>query len=88
MQVAADPAVILSAFPRYGLFEIQADTFWEEGCRVTYEPGEGDDSKDHVAVWGLKVVPNSKRDRLRKRITRAWEPGSQQLVYPPPPPRR
>lgn len=75
------PEEIFAAFPRYGLLEIPAQVFWDEGYRVTYYPVEG---PDHVAVWGLKNVPNSKRDRLRKRVTRAWEPETQQLVFEPP----
>lgn len=78
MQLADDPAEILEKFPGYGLIEIEAEVLWGEGLRVTYKPDEG---PNHVAVWGLKQAPNSLKERLRKRVSRAWEPRTQHLVY-------
>ena len=78
-QLAEDPAGILADNPGFGLLEIAADTFWRFRLRVTYEP---EFRPDHVAVWGLNGARKDLLRELADCIQRAWEPGSQALVYP------
>ena len=71
------PEAILKAFPEFGLFEIPAEDFAAGGFKITRRRDEGE---DHVAVWGLKSASNSTLEKLRLRITRAWEPVTQQMI--------
>jgi hypothetical protein len=72
------PEDIFAQYPRYGLFEIEVVTLRELGLTARYAPEAGD---DHVAVFGLKQATSSVKEKLAKRIVRAWEPGTQQLSY-------
>jgi hypothetical protein len=72
------PDEILAAYPGFGLLEIGVHAFGARGLRVTYKPDEGE---GHVAIWGLKNAKKALLRELCTQIVRAWEPGTQALVY-------
>lgn len=72
------PEQIFRQFPGFGLFEIEVGALLAEGLTVKYMP---EAAPDHAGVFGLKNAKNAILDGLRKQIVRAWEPGSQRLVY-------
>jgi hypothetical protein len=78
-QLAEDAATVLAENPGLGLLEVESDVFWRFGLRVTYEPEQ---RIDHVAVWGLNGAKRELLRQIAECILRAWEPGSQRLVYP------
>lgn len=74
------PEQIFERYPGVGLLEIEVMVFWELELRVTYEPEDGE---DHVGIWGLKGntrAVKDKRDALRERLLRVWEPGTYAVV--------
>jgi hypothetical protein len=72
------PEKIFEKYPNYGLLELDVRELREFGLTVRYMPEKG---TDHAAVYGLKGLTSSVKERLAKRVVRAWEPGTQQLVY-------